>query len=143
MGEETRRDRRAAERDAYRKDAVAEQGLASTLRKMQAGGYTLMFPPAVPLDDRGVGEAAEPPPPPFKIAIGRIVQGLGFIHYGAEFTQTTLKDDKELAYALALTLHGYNVYEGEALRVAGLATDTTGKGGNGAGGERRVILTDE
>jgi hypothetical protein len=134
MAEETRAERRQNERDAYRKDAVAEQGLASTIRKLQAGGYTLMFPPGVP--------AIEGNDPPFKIAIGRVVQGLGFIHYGVEYTPETLKDDKELAYALALTLHGYGYYEREALHSAGLAPSPEGKDKNGGGGGKRIILTD-
>jgi hypothetical protein len=134
MADESRRDRRAAERDAYRKDAVAEQGLASVLRKMQAGGFTLMFPPGIPAVD-----GAEPP---LKIAVGRVVQGLGFIHYGTDFSPSVLKDDKELAYALALAYRAYGIYEAEALKLAGLAPDETGKNGNGAGGGGKIVLTD-
>lgn len=122
-----------------KRDAIAEQSLAATLRKLIDGDIALQFPK---VDSIGEGEREVQlinAPTIFKLS--RVVKGREGLRlaFATPFQagELDLKDDKSLAIALAIALRAFLVYEEEAIKR--LPPDVTG---NGAG-RSKIIIPDE
>jgi hypothetical protein len=118
-------------------DAIAEQSLAATLRKLIDGDIALQFPK---VDSIGEGEdSVQIINPPLVIKLSRAVPGTNpplRIAHAIPFQVAELdpSDDKSLAIALAVAYRAFTVYEEEALKA--LPPDVTGNG-------RKIIMPGE
>jgi hypothetical protein len=119
-----------------RRDAIAEQSLAVTLRKLIEGGLILSFPK---LEQEGGIPILNPP---VNLMLARVTpDGKYTLKYNTPIDPSIVLDDKALAIALAVALRGFEAYEAEMLlrlgEEAAKRPDITGAGNNGDG--RRII----
>lgn len=114
-----------------KRDAIAEQSLAATIRKLIAGDIALQFPK---IETIGEGEnevAIINPPLQFKLS--RLVKGTEIrIAFALPIQPEEVADDKGLAIALASAYYAFIKYEEQALK--SLPPDVTGNG------SRKIII---
>lgn len=123
-----------------KRDAIAEQSLAATLRKLIDGDIALQFPKVSSIGEGENEVAIINPPTIFKLS--RVVPGTNpplRLAFATPFqvAELDLKDDKSLAIALAIALRAFLTYEEEALKR--LPPDVTGNGQ----GRSRIVLPGE
>lgn len=109
------------------RDAIAEQSLAATLRKLIDGDIALQFPKVETIGEGENEVALINPPVLFKLS--RAVKGTSpplRLSYDTPFNTQDIADDKSLAIALAIALRGFLAYEEAAIKK--LPPDITGNG---------------
>lgn len=120
-----------------KRDAIAEQSLAATIRKCIELDIAIQFPH---ITEIGEGEdKVQIINPPVIFKFSRAVPGTDpplRLAHATPFPSADLKDDKDLAIALALALRGFLMYE-EAAKQR-LPPDVTG--GNG---RSKIIMPGE
>lgn len=120
------------------KDAIAEQSLAASLRKMIDRELDLAFLKAQTTAAAPDGTEGTVISPSVQIVISKALPMYGVrLSYPTPVGGEILRDDKALAIALAAAIHGYGHYEAAAIQELERrkqALDAT-RNGNGSGGK--------